>query len=188
MEEVTSFIPKKTLTRPAYLKRGPSFLVLFSVFLLIISGVALGGAYFYKNRLNQGVDGLTRSLKQTQDILDPNFLQEIKRIDEKIKNAKIILSQHVLITPLFTFLENSTLKNIRFNSLSFHSPAPMKSETVLILTGSAVSFKSLALQIEEFKKNNSVKDINTSGLALGEKGEVNFSMEISFSPSYFRNK
>lgn len=187
-KELTSFIPKQTLTKPVYQKRGPGFLLLFSIFLFVVSLGILFGAYFYKKSLDEKVKRLTDDLKKAQEVLDQNFLTEIKKLDEQIENAKVLLNQHALITPLFDLFENSTLKSIKFNNLSFHLPASTKSETSATLAGVAKSFSSLALQIEELQKNEAIRSVSASGLSLSEDGKVNFAMQINFNPSYFRNK
>lgn len=188
MDEKASFIPKKTLTRPVYAESKFSFFSFVSFLLLIISILILGGTYFYKGFLNKKTDTLFDSLKRAEDMLDPVFIEQMKSLDGKIETAKTLLAQHKMPTAIFEFLEQSTIKTVRFSNfdLSVNSPKDLggSPEIVLNLSGIANSYASLALQSREFQKNENVKNIILSGLSLGERGDVKFSAQIIIDPGY----
>ncbi|MBU3925641.1 hypothetical protein KJ763_00530 [Patescibacteria group bacterium] len=182
MDNKTSFIPKKTLTTPVYRESGPGIFSFVSLMLLIISGLILGGVYFYKSFLNKKIDTLFDSLKRAEDILDPVFIGQMQSIDRKIETAKILLAEHKMPTAIFDFLEQSTLKSVRFKSFDF-SIFPSKDlnavdEVSIKLDGVAKGYAPLALQTREFQKNEYVKNVLLSNLSLGEGGEITFSAVI----------
>lgn len=188
MDEKSSFIPKKTLSRPVYAESKFSFFPFVSLLLLIISILMLGGVYFYKGFLNKKISVLFDSLKRAEDILDPVFVDQMQSLDSKMETAKTLLAQHKMPTAIFEFLEQSTLKTVRFSNFDLAINLPKDfgggAEVVLNLSGNANSYASLALQSREFQKNENVKNIILSGLSLGETGDVKFSAKIIIDPSY----
>jgi len=188
MEEKVSFIPKKTLTKPTYKSSGLGFLAFISLAILVISGLLLGGAYFYKGIAQGRVDTLLDSFKRAQAILDPALIQQVGSIDAKIENAKDILSQHRTVSPVFKFLETSTLSNVRFSNFDFSYPYTKDTKPIIVLKGSTRNYATLASQSNEFTKNKFVKNILFSNFTLGEAGMVNFTATIELDPSFFAYK
>jgi hypothetical protein len=188
MEEKVSFIPKKTLTKPIYKSSGLGFLMFISLATLIISGLLLGGVYFYKGIAQRNTDDLVTSFNRAQENLDPALIQQISDIDVKIESAKNLLAEHRSISSVFQFLEISTLSNVRFSNFDFSYPSVKDTKPTLILKGSTRSYSLLSLQSEEFIKNKFVKNIIFSNFALGDKGMVNFTATIEFNPSFFAYK
>lgn len=156
----------------------------FSFLIIVISGLLLGGAYLYKGFLEKNTSELLDSLKRAQDILDPVFIQEMQTIDTKIESSKVLLSQHRMPSVLFEFLEQSTLKSVRFSNFDFSYPSQKDEQVILNLKGVAKGYSSLALQAREFQKNKYVENIIFSGLSLGEKGVVNFSAKVIIDPNF----
>lgn len=188
MDEKVSFIPKKTLTKPTYQSSGVGFLMFISLAILIISGLLLGGAYFYKGIVQGRVNVLLDSFKKAQEILDPALIQQVGDIDAKIENAKELLTQHRAVSSVFKFLETSTLTNVRFSNFDFSYPFAKDTQPILILKGSTRSYSLISQQSEEFMKNKFIKNISFSDFALGDRGMVNFTATIEFDPSFFAYK
>lgn len=188
MDEKVSFIPKKTLTKPAYQSGGLGFLMFISLAILVISGLLLGGVYFYKGIAQRNTDELITSFERAQENLDPALIRQISDIDVKIESAKGLLTNHRAISFIFQFLETSTLSSVRFSSFDFSYPLTKDAKPTLVLKGSTRSYSLLSLQSEEFAKNKFVKDMIFSNFALGDKGMVNFTATIEFDPSLFAYK
>ncbi len=187
MDDKFSFIPKKTPSKPVYAKKAPSLFLVASFIILLISGLFLAGGYFYKKALASKINSLNESVKRAEDILDPVFIKEVQDVDEKIEMAKALLDNHILITPIFDFLEQSTLQSTRFSSFNFSYAgidSKQKLNPSITLNGIAKNYNSLALQAQEFKKNNVVKNVIFSSFSLDDKGRVNFSAQIEFDPAY----
>lgn len=197
MDEKISFIPKKTLNKPIYTGHKFSFFLIIGTTAFLISGLILGGAYFYKRALEQSIGAMEDSLKKAEDRLDMSFILEVQDLDAKIKSAESILNSHKQLSGVFNFLEQATLQNVRFSDFRFsyielqgslslknsktkNAPAP-----TLSLKGTASGYADLALQSREFLKSSFVKDISFSNLALKEKGQVDFDARIILDPSYF---
>ena len=188
MDEKVSFIPKKTLTKPTYQSSGLGFLMFISLAILVISGLLLGGVYFYKGIAQRNTDELAASFNRAQENLDHALIQQISDIDVKIESAKGLLADHRAISSVFQFLETSTLSNVRFSSFDFSYPFTKDTKPILVLKGSTRSYSLLSLQSEEFAKNKFVKNITFSNFALGDKGMVNFTATIEFNPIIFAYK
>lgn len=185
MDEKVSFIPKKTLTKPIYKGSGLGFLMFISLAILVISGLLLGGAYFYRDIANGRVNVLLDSFKRAQDVLDPALIQQVNDIDAKIESAKNVLSQHRAVSQIFQFLETSTLSNVRFSDFDFSYLYTKDASPTIVLKGSTKNYATLALQSDEFMKSKFIKNIIFSNFSLGETGTVNFTVTMEFDPSFF---
>lgn len=188
MDEKVSFIPKKTLTKPIYKSSGLGFVMFISLAILVISGLLLGGVYFYKDIAQRNTNDLVTSFKRAQENLDPALIQQISDIDVKIESAKDLLAEHRAVSSVFKFLETSTLSSVRFSNFDFSYPFTKDTKPILVLKGSTRNYSLLSLQSEEFAKNKFVKNITFSNFALGDRGMVNFTATIEFNPSLFAYK
>ncbi|MEW5908151.1 MAG: hypothetical protein AB1643_03195 [Patescibacteria group bacterium] len=184
--ETASFIPKTTLTKPISYKKRMGLFTGLSIFLLILAAAMWGGLYFYKNNLNERLASLIESLKQANAVIDPDFLYGVNNLSQKIDTAKTILGKHLILTPIFNFLQQSTLQNVRFTDFSFHSSDTGNPQ--INLKGASRDYTSLALQVEEFRKSEDIESVSASDFTLGLDGRVNFSLVIVFKPSYLKFK
>lgn len=185
MEQKISFIPKKNLTTsPNYRSEGMDFFLMSSLVLIVISGLLFGGSYFYKKALEGELAELNDSLQRAEERLNLSFIERAKTIDEKIKAAKLVLSEHSVATPVFKFLEESTLQKVRFSNFSLAYPKTKGQSPSVNMSGVSKGYTSLALQSREFKKSQYLEDVFFSGFSLTPTGDVNFSVNILFDPAF----
>ena len=184
--ERTSFIPKRSFIKPVYKSRNFGLLMNFSIVLFAVSMLVFGGVYFYKKSLNERVAFLSDSLKRARDSFDLSVLSEMGKTSEKIELAKKLLEKHIAPSPIFGFLEQATLENVRFSNFNYIWQED--SDPEISMTGVAKSYASLALQVDEFQKNSNVEDISVSGLSLGKGGVVNFNAVIVLKPDLIKYK
>jgi hypothetical protein len=181
-EDKISFIPKKTFERPFYKSRGPGFFLTSSFLLLLLSGLICGGAILYRNSLKKQVDLLSDSLERAKAAFELPLINKLVSTSEKIKTAKVLLAEHKTIVPFFDFLERSTLKDVRFNS--FEYSLSKDKEATISMGGTAKSYASLALQAKAFEEEKNIKNVSFSGLNLGDKGAINFKVNLTLDPSF----
>lgn len=182
----TSFIPKKSFKKPVYKTKGAGFLLSSSLILFVVSGLLLGGVFFYKEVLKRQITVLETSLKRAHAGFEPGLVQELTSVSMKVKAAKILLKEHKALTPIFEFLRNSTLKNVSFSSFSYKLSKEGAAD--VSMRGVAKGYASLALQIDEFQKSKDLKEISVSKLSLTNKGNVSFNLELVFSPEFISYK
>lgn len=185
MEQKISFIPKKNLTPgPNYRSEGMDFFLMSSLVLIVISGLLFGGSYIYKKALDGELAELNDSLQRAEERLNLSFIERAKTIDEKIKAAKLVLSGHSVATPVFKFLEESTLQKVRFSNFSLAYPKTKDQSPSVNMSGVSKGYTSLALQSREFKKSQYLEDVFFSSFSLTPAGDVNFSVNILFDPAF----
>lgn len=180
----TSFIPKRTLktesAKPKKNRAAMSLLVLIALVLFFGSIVLALTAFLYQGLLARGIEDRQGELERARAALDPSLLEELKRLDQRIESAKTILAEHTAPSQIFLFLEQVTLKSVRFRSLDYEA---ISSDNVTIsMLGQAKSFAAVALQSDEFGKNTIIQNPVFSNLDLDELGNVVFNFTASINP------
>lgn len=189
-EDKLSFIPKKNVPHPLYKSRGPGLFLAFSFLLLIISAMLLGGLFFYKKSLTEEVDSLKETLTKVRASFELSLINEIAQTSDKINSAKMLLNNHKSLTPFFDFLETSTLPEVRFKDFdySLFSSGDKAEEVAVKMSGIAKNYTALASQSEIFEKEKNIKSFYFSDFKLGDKGTVNFSVQIVLDPMLLKYK
>jgi hypothetical protein len=164
-----------------YREKGPGIFATISFLIFLLSIFAYGGLFLYRKNIQGKIDTLTDSFKRATGAFEPILINELVQTSEKINLSKQFLAKHTTLTPVFDFLEQSTLKSIRFKNFKYSFSA-MESPSIL-MGGLARDYSSLALQEKIWAKNKNIKEISFSKLTLGEKGLVNFEVKLSLDPS-----
>jgi hypothetical protein len=179
-----SFIPKKTLEGD-YARRArggaTGLVLLIAILLFITSLVAAGGVFLYKNLLKQSIVSKAQSLELNQKAYDPQVIQELLRIDDRIGEAQKLLASHIAPSAIFIFLSQQTLEKVQLTSFDYQ----IKDDKPTIeVRGVADSFSSVALQSDQFAASKVLKDIVFSGVDLDNtNGKVSFTVNATIVPS-----
>ena len=190
MDEKISFIPKKTIEHKFYRGSGAGagLFVVISFIIFFISAGVWGGLLFYKNLTEKENQRLMDSIKKDKDSFSSSLslVKEMAKLSDKVKTAKQLLGAHRVASSIFRLLEDSTIKNVRFNDLDYS----LKEEgnPTLSLSGLARDYGSLAQQTELFQKNSAMRSAVFSGLGLDQKGLVKFNVKIELDPSVIAYK
>jgi len=181
MDEKLSFIPKRNLSSQTVSRGGGGGFVLFSFLIFIISGGLWGGLYMYKNYLNENIAQLGKSIEKQKASFEIPTINEIIDFSEKISVAKNLLAGHKAFSNVLDFLQDFTMRDVRFNDLNYSfadsgSPA-------LALSGTTRSYASLTAQIQALEKYNQVKQVSVSGLSSDATGGVKFNLKIILDPA-----
>lgn len=180
-EDKLSFIPQKNFTPTFYKGGGPGLVVIISLILFFISAGSYGALFLYKKSLQKDIGDLSQSLERAKAAFEISLINEMSQVSGKINHSKKLLEQHVSPSPVFDFFESNTLKNLRFKDFKYS--IDKDGTPAVSLDGVAESYSSLALQGNIFEKDKNVKSVSFSGIGLGEKGVINFTVKLSFDPS-----
>jgi len=113
--------------------------------------------------------------------LDPNLIDELRRLDNRIKSSENILNSHISMTPFFAVLEDLTLKNVRFDQFEFN--LTNSGLTALIMNGEAVDYATVVLQSDLMGQSRFLKDQIFSDVNLDEgTGNIRFSLRTTIDP------
>ena len=186
----TSFIPKKPIIKEnaAYGGRSVSIFLIISLFIFFTVLVITGGLYFYKGILVKKIANLESTLNLAKNRFEPSKITELQIFDKRLISSSEILSKHITIIPIFSALEQLTMKSVRYTNFSYSVGSDAKTIINVKMSGIAIGYRSIALQSDLFTKNKNLIDPIFSNLALDNSGNVLFDLDFSVDPSFVNYK
>lgn len=182
----TSFIPKKTLATVTNLKKGSSsplgIVTLITIIIALGTVVLSIGAFLYQQILDVSIARKTDTLERARAAFEPTLIEELIRVDSRIKSAETILGQHITPSILFESLEKITLKSVQFQDFNFTRTGDDRIS--ISMKGVAKDFRGIALQADIFGKSKLIKDPIFSNLNLNQAGDAVFSFSAFIDPSF----
>ncbi|MBL7045628.1 MAG: hypothetical protein ISR99_01160 [Parcubacteria group bacterium] len=170
----TSFIPKQPISGTPSKKRSGGLGIIsliLSIFTIGIIALAVG-VFLYQQLLDTSVERKKATLDRAQAAFEPTLIQELVRVDNRLKAAEEILDNHVSISALFDLLERLTLNSVRFESFEY---AFLEDSRINIsMSGNAKNFSGVALQADIFGRDRLINEPIFSGLNLDQTGNVIF--------------
>jgi hypothetical protein len=178
----TSFIPKKSLDISASHSGGSvGLLFLLALLIFIASLVAAGGSFAYTQYLNNAIASKSASLALAEGAYDPGVIQDLLRMDNRLNQSKILLSNHVAVSGIFALLATQTLEQVSFSN--FNYTLNPDGTAHITMQGTANSFSTVALQSDQFSGNKLLKNVVFSGITVGASGSIGFSVAADLDPS-----
>lgn len=151
----SSFIPRDAAQPtpiPRERKGGLQELILLVGIVLLVASVALTGAVFlYTQYIQSSATSKQAQLQRAKEAFEPTLIQEITRLDDRMRAADLVLTSHIAPIALFDALQQSTLATVAFDSMTFE--APDAQHMTLKMSGVAQGVNSIALQGDLFSKN-----------------------------------
>lgn len=180
----TSFIPKSPIVNGNSSFAGPppsvnllhTFVVLFFVLSLLVSGGVFGFTYYLKSQ----IESLNISLREAQSAFDSPQNQSILLISDQLKAIQTLLAEHKVISPLFQMLEQETLPTVKWSSFTFTRET--SGQVSAVIKGEAQSYASLAQQSDIFLKSKAFTDIVFNGVTLSTTGTVETTLKVMINP------
>lgn len=160
--------------------RSLGLLTLVSVIIFFVAVFGAGGLYGYKIILGKNITRLKSDLERARAAFEPSVLARIQNLEKKINASREVLADHVLVSPIFDILSQTTLKNVRYTKFSY---APAAGRHNVLLSGQARNYRSVALQADLLGQNKNVLNPIFSNLKLDERGNVNFDLSFSLDQS-----
>lgn len=172
----SSFIPKgpvmsSGMANLSNQNKGKGFFGFLASLIFILAIVAAAGVFGYNLFLTSNIAQMGNDLTTARASLDPDTINQISRLNSRIISTQALLSKHVVLSPLFAFLETSTLKSVRWTNFNY---GMTKDGLQLIMQGQAVGYSALALQSDVFNKSKYIKSPLFTNLTLDDKGNVTF--------------
>ena len=181
----TSFIPKKPLTEPVVVESpGIGIFGFVGILVFVVTSALAGGLYFYDKNLAQELADKQTQLNNAKNTLESPLIGQAKILGRRITDANQILSNHIIITPIFQALQLNTLKSVQFKSFSYSTPTDAKGKINVEMTGVARNYAAIALESDQLAKNKDIQNPIFSGLSFEPAtGNVSFAFKFSVDPA-----
>lgn len=182
----TSFIPKKPLAdEPPRRSRPVGLLIFFATLLFFGSLASAAGVYLYRGVVTKQVTSMNAQLEIARRQFEPNLITDLSTLDRRIGAANDLLSQHTMVSPIFTALETLTLRTIRYTKFAYSTGMQGSKEVynVSLVGQSSSGYAPIALQSDVFLQNKYIIDPLFSDLTVDDKGRVNFNLSFTVDPA-----
>jgi hypothetical protein len=158
---------------------GGGLLAFISKIIFALSVLAAVGVFGYKFYLRYSIDRMKEDLEVARVDVEPDTVQELVRINNRILSTKEIIASHTVISPFFELLQASTARAVRFTDIDYiNSP---EEGIKVTLSGQANSYGALALQADIFSDNQYLTNQLFSDLKLDPQGNVIFTFTANVS-------
>ncbi len=187
----TSFIPKRPVSTepvaPARRNHAVGLLSLLSWVVVIATVLSYGAVYLYQKTLTSQKVAVEGQIDQARQGIGTQFLGDMKQLDTRLSVIKQLIDNHVVVTPIFAALEQTTLHSVQYKSFTYAlTTDPSTNATVVQVTllGTAKSYATLALQSDAFAQNPLIKNPIFSELTVDDKTSmVSFKLVFSVDPA-----
>ena len=129
------------------------FFVLLALVLFVASATLAIGVFLYVQFLKSSNESKLGQLQRAREAFEPALIQELTRLDDRMRAADTLLGNHVAPSALFDLLEQLTLQTVAFSSFEFTT-----TDSVITLTmqGLAQSVNSIALQADLLSRSGMI--------------------------------
>lgn len=192
----SAFIPKKPFVSSGTKERaGLSAILNFISVIVFVAAISVyGGAWFYRTTLNSSIASINADISKIQKELQgkDSIMKEMIRFDTKLKTLGFLLDNHTSLQNLFKFLEEETMKNVRYSEFGYSFGG---NNTIDIrLAGEAESYSTIALQAQNFVDSKRSGDRDFSGIIFSDfnpsaTGNVVFKATAKIAPDlvFYKN-
>lgn len=186
----TSFIPKRPVSSDPITPKNNShatgllsFVAIFFVLLTIVSYV---GVFLYGKQLKNQKAKSETEISEAKNSIGTTFLGDMKRLNDRIDSVNTLINKHIVVTPIFSALEQTTLRSIQYKTFSYEfvqDPTTLMIGVKVTLTGTAKGYPTIALQSDSFTQNRLIKNPVFSALTVDDKSSaVNFKLTFNVDP------
>lgn len=162
-------------------------LSIFAVAALALAGAAVvlsGFVFGYEFYLKQSKSKKTEELKVLQASVEPQAVEELARLSQRLVVAQELLAGHVAVSSIFSMLERDTVQGVSFEGFELQT-AP-SGDVELAMEGIAESFNALAYQSVVFRENPFLRNQIFEDVTVAENGDVTFSFTGIISSNLVR--
>ncbi|MBI1974674.1 MAG: PilN domain-containing protein [Candidatus Zambryskibacteria bacterium] len=180
----SSFIPKGPIassSQTAVVRRvgQRNFVSSLAYLIFVVSLILAIGVFGYKTYLEYRIKQMSADLVSAKAQLDPQSIEELTNLNNRIVATKTLIKDHRIITPLLEFLEAETPKTVRFTEFQY---SVGEHGLEFTLNGLAKGYNAVALLAQSFNQSRYFSAPAFSNLALNDKGEVLFSFKTTVNP------
>ena len=143
---MVDLLGKKEIYIPSIsMERGSSALLYASVALFFLIAASIGGLFLLNRSQREAHAVLLEEVTQKEGELKVDLINQIFLLDQRLKNLRTLVAEHVFPTNVIRFMEINTMTTVRFSSFNFDAVSRK-----LDMTGEAATYASLSRQVNLF--------------------------------------
>jgi hypothetical protein len=155
-------------------------LLLIAILLFVVSAALAVGVFLYTQYLQTSNASKLNQLNSAESSFDPSLIQQLTRLDSRMNAAQQLLSAHLAPSDVFTMLQQSTVQDISFGTLTLDATNPQ--QITLTMQGVAGSVNSIALQAQVFSQSGIIQSPIFSNIDAEPDG-VHFNFTALVNPT-----
>lgn len=181
----SSFIPHdaaKSAPVPGQPSRGglSELGLMVSIVILVASGALAGAVFLYEEYAKTSEKSKVEQLQRAKDAFEPSLIQDLTRLDDRMRAADVVITSHMAPIALFDALQAATLSTISFQTLDYLALDPQR--ITVKMSGIAQGVNSIALQADLFSKNGVITNPIFSDISRQADG-VHFTLSALINPA-----
>ena len=175
---MVEIIPRKAAPLPLWQK------ILFYSLIVLLLGTIV--SYFvldhFQKKSLETLQNLEEAIAKEKTPEKTALGKAISDYQKKINNFSVLLSRHPKSSKFFGFLEKTSHPQVLFSKVNLNPK-----EGLATVSGQAETFSVLGQQLQILKSDPSdtLKNASLSKISLGERGEIEFILILSFDPEFF---
>ncbi len=178
----TSFVPKQPVTTGnRKYSGGNNLLLIIAAVIFACALLASGGVFLYDQYLTSVEHSKAAELLREQQHASQDTVDQFLRLSNRLVAAKSILSQHIVLSQLYTLIGNITVRSVHFDSLNVTVAADRSAQIAMV--GQAKDFNSLAAESSVFASQKYIKSAIFSGIGVNKDSSVSFTLNAIIDPS-----
>ena len=159
-------------------------MVFFFVSLLIFIASLMGAAavFFAEKFYTQQINQKSAQLKEDQQVFDLATIEDLARLDTRMKNAESLMQRHYTALTVLLYLGDQTLQNVQFTDYKYSIDPDGVGKITLV--GVANGFGTVALQSDQFSASKKLKNVVFSNIQIDPSGKgVGFNVSATLDQS-----
>jgi hypothetical protein len=174
---MVEIIPKPAAKVPFW--QNLLFYFSFSLLLMVLLSYFILGSYLKKAEIT--LNDLKETLAKEKTAEEITLEEKITGYQRKIEDFSKLIDQRFLSSKFFEFIEKNSHPQVWFSKLDLDSVNGKAK-----LTGEAENFLVLHQQLQIFRKDPLVKNLDLVKITIGREGRVNFDLNLEFQPALFK--
>lgn len=156
-------------------------LIFFSATVLLLSLFVYAGLeYGYKPKLTQDIADLDIQIKNFSQKVTVEDQEKITSFYSQLSNAKKLLENHIVVSPVFNWIQNVTNNNVYYTKFAL-----TVDNRQLALGGAARSMADVTNQVALFQRQPNVEKVGLGSVGVDQTGSWKFDMTLTFSKNFF---
>lgn len=165
----SSFIPKKDVVVGTHggpqisvsTKRGLIDRLASLLFILVLIG--WGALFGYQKYVEASITQVEREILAAQDTIDNAKIDQFLAFGKQVDIAKQLLDNHIIVEPLFLFMNTHTIPSVQFSSFSFQL---VDAGLMITATANTKNFAAVALQERLLADSTDISNVAVSAVAI----------------------